>query len=405
MSIASPRTTTSLVTFVNETESRGNKAITPAAAHALTAEIQRSVGAGATVDVEQVVRDAFTQKYPNDKTRVSDLVLAFVQANESSSVGKKHTILDVRLPFEDKPIGQDLAGDLFASPSPKQMQQRIADLVARYLATPTLGANLGDLKTQFDKGNTRQWERMSLHKFSPEEVQKMVVGVDPILFAAVAAQAANIEDPIGEYAKSSEAYMKTHFPPMAHFMANTWAHEERRHMGVLKMAAEKITGNKIVVVPNIVAPYTEIEGMTPADLAYKHALSRTATEWAAASMYLWLMAHSTGPLQQAIAQPVGDEINHLSKFLGYTKWAYGNSFLERAVGSSKSLGGLVGQQSERKAEKSPIDLGASLLYGPEVASVFLRVIKHVRDFDNTLTPELLNGLFGESPLKNQPQDA
>jgi hypothetical protein len=405
MSIDSPRIATSVSAFVNEIESRGKKAITPGAAHALAAEINKTAAPGETVDVEQVVRDAFIQKYPNNAKRVDKLVSQFIQANENPSVGKKNSVLDVRLPFEGKPIGTDLAGDLFASPSPKQMQKRIADLVAHYLATPTLGANLGDLPLQFEKGNPRKWEQMSLHKHSTADIQKMVVGVEPALFAAVAAQAAGIEDPIGQYAKESEAYMRTNFPPMAAFMAGTWKHEERRHMGVFKMAAEKITGQKIDVVANPVKPYTEVEGMTSADLAYKHALSRTATEWAATSMYLWLMAHSTGPLQQAISQPVGDEINHLCKFLGYTKWAYGNSFLERAIGSAESLGGLVSQQEGRKAEGSAIDLRASLLHGPEVASVFLRVIKNVRDFDNTLTPEMLNGLFGESPLKNQPKDA
>ncbi|PSN19777.1 hypothetical protein C7271_05505, partial [filamentous cyanobacterium CCP5] len=55
---------------------------------------------------------------------------------------------------------------------------------------------------------------------------------------------------------------------------------------------------------------------------YRHGLHRIATEYGATCLYLWLMAHSTGPLQQVFEQLLIDEINHMVKFWGFGRWAY-----------------------------------------------------------------------------------
>jgi hypothetical protein len=387
------RQDTSIATFVNHTVAKGASSITPGAASAIADEVR---AADASADPAHVLRDAFAAKLPNKPALVDNIMSAFAAAQADPTRGRGTNVLAVRLPFEGKQIGTDLAGPVYANPSPLQMQERIANLVHRYLSVPTLGANLGDLATQFEKGSARKWDPMTFHKLTPEQARSMVVGAPWNIVAAVAAQAAGIEDPIGLYSKESEDYLQQTFPKMAEFMGGTWRHEERRHMGVFKAVSERLTGDRLTVNPNPVDGYHPAPGSDPAELAYSHALGRTATEWAATSMYMWLMAHTTGDLQQAISQPLQDEINHFAKFTGYTKWAYGTDFLDRAVGATRKLTGMVSKQDDRKQDGA---LGLpALIYAPEAVSVFARVINQLREFDKTLTPELLTGLFGTSPI-------
>ena len=39
-------------------------------------------------------------------------------------------------------------------------------------------------------------------------------------------------------------------------------------------------------------------------------------------LYLWLMSHTTGTLQQVRGELLQDEINHLTKFWGMGMWLY-----------------------------------------------------------------------------------
>jgi hypothetical protein len=55
---------------------------------------------------------------------------------------------------------------------------------------------------------------------------------------------------------------------------------------------------------------------------YRHGMHRVATEYGATCLYLWLVAHSTGTLQQALVEILLDEINHMTKFLGFGIWAF-----------------------------------------------------------------------------------
>ena len=47
-----------------------------------------------------------------------------------------------------------------------------------------------------------------------------------------------------------------------------------------------------------------------------------ATEYGAACLYIWLMAHSTGTIQQVLGELLQDEINHLAKLWGMGMWLY-----------------------------------------------------------------------------------
>ncbi len=122
------------------------------------------------------------------------------------------------------------------------------------------------------------------------------------------------------------------FPAMASFVGGLvtengtitevglWEKEERRHTPALIKVYRQLTGKKII--PNFPA----VKNYRPSDHPYidlyRHGIHRIATEYAAVCLYLWLMAHSTGELQQVFQEIVLDEINHLTKFWGFGVWLY-----------------------------------------------------------------------------------
>ncbi|MBE9047557.1 hypothetical protein IQ255_24665 [Pleurocapsales cyanobacterium LEGE 10410] len=55
---------------------------------------------------------------------------------------------------------------------------------------------------------------------------------------------------------------------------------------------------------------------------YQHGLHRVVTEYGAVCLYLWLMSHTTGSIQQVLAELLQDEVNHLTKFWGMGMWLY-----------------------------------------------------------------------------------
>jgi hypothetical protein len=231
--------------------------------------------------------------------------------------------------------GSDLAGFIPTEANYLNMRARLNHLVDRYLNLEILSDRLSDLPSQFTTPHQRPWEPIDWKKVNANQI----IGVEPHLFVQVIAGAAEIEAPIRGYAKESWDYLRNFHPPMAYFIGGEfspesgapsigiWEKEERQHTPVMRKLYQKLTGETLQPKPNSVLGYQP--GTDSLTEVYDHLSSRISTEWSAIAVYLWLMAHSTGELQVAIAQLLQDEINHLAKFWGFCRWAFGHSAMDQ----------------------------------------------------------------------------
>lgn len=297
----------------------------------------------------------------------------------------------------------DLAGKVYPNPNYVQTRKRINNLVDKYLSTGILYSRLHDLPTQFENPHQRHWQPIDWKAVSDEQI----VGVPKDLFITFLANAAEIETPIRHYALESRDYLQTVHPQLARFMGGAltedgkiieigvWEKEERQHAPVFQKIYEKLTHQKLQAKPNTVQGYQQSNDLRQD--VYTHVLSRIATEWSATSLYLWLMAHSTGELQHAIAQPLQDEINHLAKFWGIGIWAFGDSYITRLKGMTKTLIDLLNHhQSERTHS---VEFGfTNALYAVELGFTFTRVMARLNYWHKSLNLAYLENLFGQAPV-------
>ncbi|XGW00960.1 MAG: hypothetical protein ACAF41_34760 (plasmid) [Leptolyngbya sp. BL-A-14] len=284
---------------------------------------------------------------------------------------------------------------------------RLNGLINQYLSIEQLSDRLSDLPSQFETPHQRHWEPIHWHAID----RSQVIDVDLELFLKVIASAAEVEAPIRAYAKESWDYFHALHPQMATFMGGTfaedgstltlgiWEKEERQHAPVFRKLYQQLTTEAIVSKPN------SVSGCQPTpdpwyDL-HHHVLSRLATEWSAVAVYLWLMAHSTGELQRAIAQPLQDEVNHLAKFWGFSRWAFADSYYQQVKGSTANLAALLKHhRSERTYSGDLVSKTRRLnnaIYAIELAAAFVRVMARLRRWDRELSNSYLRHLFGPSP--------
>jgi hypothetical protein len=298
----------------------------------------------------------------------------------------------------------DLAGYCPANPNYLQMRARTNHLINHYMGINQLSDRLTDLPMQFVLPQTRHWEPIDWQAINSSQI----IGVEPQLFTLILSGATEIEAPIREYSRESWQYLQTLHPEMAYFVGGVrhddgaiqtlgvWEKEERQHAPAFNKIYQQLTGEKLQPKPNSVEGY-EASTTPPKAAIEAHMISRISTEWGATAVYLWLMAHSTGALQQAIAQPLQDEINHLAKFWGFSRWAFGASYRQQLQGSTRNLLALAkhhqGERthgdellnSSRSVEEltNAIGLGFSLM----------RVMVRLRSWDQELSPSFLNHLF------------
>ena len=302
----------------------------------------------------------------------------------------------------------DLAGSRYLKPQYLQNRARINELVDNYLAINVLSDRLSDLNEQFVRPQPRPWQPINWRAINQEQI----IGVEPEIFLQLIAGAAEIEDPIRGYAQESRCYLEQVHPPMAKFMGGmltkeakilelgVWEKEERQHAPTFQKIYQQLSGKKLQPKPNTVKGYQPTS--EPWQDVYRHTLSRISTEWSATSVYLWLMAHSTGELQSAISQPLQDEINHLAKFWGFSSWAFAESYFNQLKGSTKNLITLLKHnQSERTQGKDLINKAFSLnnlVLILELTFTFTRVMVRLRRWDKELSRSYLRHLFGNSPV-------
>ena len=303
-----------------------------------------------------------------------------------------------------KLTNQDLAGSYSEHPNYLQIRARMNRLIDRYLSIDILSQRLIDLPTQFSQPHVRKWESIDWKSIS----RNQIIGVDPDLFIMLVAGATEIETPIHEYSQESWSYLQSLHPEMAHFMGGSqnldgsvaslgvWEKEERQHAPTFRKIYNQLTGDKLQPKPNSVSGYKPIN--CPRQAVYNHTVSRISTEWSAVSVYLWLMAHSTGALQQAIAQPLQDEVNHLAKFWGFSRWAFEQSYYGQVKGSTKNLLGLVKHHKSERTEGDNLTGKATTVDAIELAFMFSRVMVRLRAWNQELSHSFLTHLFGESQI-------
>lgn len=299
----------------------------------------------------------------------------------------------------------DLAGRVYKNPNYLQTRQRINHLINHFLSQGILYSRLHDLPTQFENPHQRHWQAINWKAINDEQI----VGVPKDLFVNFLANAAEIETPIRNYAIESRDYLQEIHPQMARFMGGTftedgkileigvWEKEERQHAPVFQKIYQKLTTEKLCPKPNTVKGYQKSDDGRQ-DL-YTHVVGRMATEWSATSLYLWLMAHSTGELQHAIAQPLQDEINHLAKFWGIGIWVFGDSYINRLQGMAQTLIDLFNHHQNERTHSVNVFGFSNTLYAVELAFTFLRVMARLNRWHKSLNPAYLDNLFGQPVLK------
>lgn len=205
---------------------------------------------------------------------------------------------------------------------------RLNILVQTYLSVDILNDRLRDLPQQFERPQPRPWQPLDWDHINPCQIR----GIDPLIFLAIIAGSIDTEAPIRGYTQASRQYLDPLYPQMARFVGGIiddegdliepglWEKEERQHSPALQRLYTQLSGLKLLTMPHDPRPY-EPTGNPEQDL-FEHGLHRVATEYGATCLYLWLMAHSIGPLHRVLAELLIDEINHMTKFWGFGRWAY-----------------------------------------------------------------------------------
>jgi hypothetical protein len=240
------------------------------------------------------------------------------------------------------PSPQDLAGEInvrhsFFDPSFFSIQHRIRSLINNYLAADKLHERLQDLPRQFKNPQPRSWKIINWQEINREQI----IGIDVEIFLSIIKGSLDTEAPIRGYTQTSRKYLEQLHPEMARFVGGTinqkeelidiglWEKEERQHTPALLKVYQQLTGEKINPTYRTVRGYLPTDN--PSDDLYRHGLHRIATEYGATCLYIWLMAHTTGALQEVLEQLAIDEINHMTKFWGFGVWAYPDTSIIQVI--------------------------------------------------------------------------
>ncbi|MEN8445768.1 MAG: ferritin-like domain-containing protein [Cyanobacteria bacterium J06555_13] len=248
----------------------------------------------------------------------------------------------------------DLAGSWQTGMETRALQQRMTALIQQYLSLEHLSDRINDLPSQFDHPQVRPWQKISWQDISPQQV----VGIELKVFLKILIGAINTETPIRDYTQASRQYLEAIHPPMAKFVGGSiapdgrlqepglWEKEERQHTPALSRIYTQLAGEKPLATPHNARPFQAVTD--PRAALYRHGVHRVATEYGATCLYLWMMAHTTGALQQVLQELLIDEVNHMTKFWGFGCWAYPEaSVVQTGWMLLKSSGGKVGYRRDR----------------------------------------------------------
>jgi hypothetical protein len=285
----------------------------------------------------------------------------------------------------------------------------IQRLVYRYLSLEHLSDRLNELPQQFLQPQPRRWKAIDWQSLSPD----MIIGMELSTFLGVIEGAIDTEAPIRGYTQTSRCYLEKLHPQLARFVGGTvdgkgelielglWEKEERQHTPALIKIYSHLSGKKLIPNPHEVRQYQP--SLTPRADLYRHGLHRVLTEYGATCLYLWLMAHSTGTLQQILEELVLDEINHMTKFWGFGVWAYPEtSFIRASCTLFQAMRGKVKYNRDRSSFIGTLHrmtgvLSWSTWSWQNRASFILTCTSTLHQlwrWHNTLTRDYLEDLFG-----------
>ncbi|AFY69343.1 hypothetical protein Pse7367_1045 [Thalassoporum mexicanum PCC 7367] len=208
---------------------------------------------------------------------------------------------------------------------------KIHSLLNNFLSFRQLSDRLEDLPAQFQQPQMRPWQLINWQAIDPS----LIIGITPQVYLAVLQGCMNIEAPIHSYSHTSWQYLQQLYPEMARFVGGMrsadgtlvemglWEKEERQHAPVLRRLYKQLAGQPPQSIKLRAKEYKP-SGDRHQDL-FRHGLHRTTTEYGATCLYLWLMAHSTGALRDLMVELFRDEVNHMTKFLGFGLWAFPGS--------------------------------------------------------------------------------
>jgi len=314
----------------------------------------------------------------------------------------------------------DLAGQIYSVPNYFQIQKRINYLVDDYLSFKKLCDRLQDLPIQFNNPQPRSWKTIEWSAINSEQI----LGIEPKVFFTILIGIINTEAPIRSYTQTSRQYLAKIHPQLARFVGGIvaedgtilelglWEKEERQHAPALIKIYQHLTEEKIIPQPRQVKTYQPSDN--PYEDLYLHGFHRVMTEYGATCLYLWLMAHTTGTLQQVFVELLQDEINHMTKFWGFGVWAYPESYFlrmlrSRSVSFGESLTHLRTLKTTNQIQFTK-KLARTLCRMMEILNwndwswvnkaefiyTCIHVIHHLLRWDSTLKREYLEDLFGES---------
>ncbi|MEO0686577.1 MAG: hypothetical protein AAFY76_16440, partial [Cyanobacteria bacterium J06649_11] len=284
------------------------------------------------------------------------------------------------------------------------MQRRINYLVKHYLAKEKLSQRLQELPSQFNQPQARPWKPIDWQSINKEQV----TGIDLQVFLSILVGAMDTEAPIRGYTQTSRQYLQKLHPQMAQYVGGIinengkliepglWEKEERQHTPALIKVYQQLTGEKITPKLRTVRGYLPTDN--PYEDLYRHGLHRIATEFGATCLYLWLMAHTTGALQDILEQLAIDEINHMTKFWGFGVWCYPDT---SAIKISKTLLKTRHQNYKRNSLIRTLKRMMRILkwnfwsFGNKSSLLFTftSAIHQIWIWNNTLTPTYLNEIF------------
>ena len=303
-------------------------------------------------------------------------------------------------------IEKDLAGEVCFCPNFFQTKARINYLIDKYFSDRQLRERLEDLPQQFSNPQPRQWSKINWQDIHPEQV----IGLDLDIFLSIIKGTLDTEAPIKEYAQTSRQYLEPIHPSMAKFVGGTvgedgivelglWEKAQRQHTPALSKIYYSIS--KQTVKPQLRTVKKYFARSNPYQDLYRHGLHRIATEYGAACLYLWLMSHTTGTLQQVLGELLEDEIDRLTKFWGMGMWLYpdGTEQLIRYLLSEIHTILPVSYESKRRSSiKSTFERmmlvlnwqSWSVLSKGELIYTFIWVLKRMCYWSSQLTPEYIH---------------
>lgn len=292
------------------------------------------------------------------------------------------------------------------------MQQRLKELVNHHFSSAYLNDRVQDLPHQFRQPQPRAWNPIHWQAIALDQI----VGMEPAVFLAILRGAIDTEAPIRGYTQTSRQYLEPIDPRMARFVGGVvaadgrllepglWEKEERQHTPALIKVYTQLTQQKVIPQPHSVRLYQS--SPNPVDALYRHGLHRVATEYGAACLYLWLMAHTTGALQAVLEELVRDEINHMAKFWGFGMWAYPDSSCSR-IGWTllRTMKGRLTYRRDRSSLIGTLQRMTTVLSWQTwsatnrwtFALTCLHALRLLHRWNHTLTPAFLQDLLGESP--------